>query len=87
MTENLLPHGDAFPEVAGFARVAPGACVVGDVRLGEEASVWYEAVLRGDTELTPRSEPAPTSRTAACCTPTPATRRPSARTAWSATRP
>ena len=41
MTENLLPHGDAFPEVAGFARVAPGAYVVGDVRLEEEASVWY----------------------------------------------
>jgi len=39
MTENLLPRGDAFPEVAGFARVAPGACVVGDVRLGKEASV------------------------------------------------
>jgi hypothetical protein len=87
MTENLLPHGYAFPEVAGSAWVAPRAVVVGDVRLGEEASVWYGAVLRGDTELTPRSEPAPTSRTAACCTPTPATvGRPSARTAWSATR-
>jgi carbonic anhydrase/acetyltransferase-like protein (isoleucine patch superfamily) len=24
--------------------------VVGDVRLGEESSVWYGAVLRGDTE-------------------------------------
>ena len=50
MSENLLPHGDAFPEVAGSAWVAPGACVVGDVRLGERASVWYGAVLRGDTE-------------------------------------
>ena len=35
MTENLLPHGDAFPEVAGSAWVAPGAYVGGDVRLGE----------------------------------------------------
>ena len=50
MTENLLPHGDAFPEVADSAWVAPGAYVVGDVRLGEESSVWYGAVLRGDTE-------------------------------------
>jgi carbonic anhydrase/acetyltransferase-like protein (isoleucine patch superfamily) len=50
MTENLLPHGDAVPEVADSAWVAPGAYVVGDVRLGEEASVWYGAVLRGDTE-------------------------------------
>jgi carbonic anhydrase/acetyltransferase-like protein (isoleucine patch superfamily) len=47
---NLLPHGDAFPRVAGSAWVAPGAIVIGDVRLGEESSVWYGAVLRGDTE-------------------------------------
>ncbi len=50
MMEKLLPHGDAFPEVAESAWVAPGAYVVGDVRLGDEASVWYGAVLRGDTE-------------------------------------
>jgi carbonic anhydrase/acetyltransferase-like protein (isoleucine patch superfamily) len=47
---NLLPHGDASPEVARSAWVAPGAYVVGDVNLGEESSVWYGAVLRGDTE-------------------------------------
>jgi carbonic anhydrase/acetyltransferase-like protein (isoleucine patch superfamily) len=47
---DLLPHGDASPEVAPSAWVAPGAYVVGDVYLGEESSVWYGAVLRGDTE-------------------------------------
>ena len=46
----LLPHGDRFPEVADSAWVAPGAVVVGAVRLGEDSSVWYGAVLRGDTE-------------------------------------
>jgi carbonic anhydrase/acetyltransferase-like protein (isoleucine patch superfamily) len=52
MTEigSLLPHGDKFPELSRFAWVAPGAYVVGDVRLAEESSVWYGAVLRGDTE-------------------------------------
>ncbi len=50
MAENLLPHGDAVPEVADSAWVAPGAYVVGAVQLGEESSVWYGAVLRGDTE-------------------------------------
>ncbi len=50
MSENLLPRGDTFPEVAESAWVAPGACVVGDVHLGEESSVWYGAVLRGDAE-------------------------------------
>ena len=50
VTGNLLPYGDAFPQVAGSAWVAPGAFVIGDVRLGDESSVWYGAVLRGDTE-------------------------------------
>lgn len=47
---SLLPHGEANPEVAPSAWVAPGAYVVGKVSLGEESSVWYGAVLRGDTE-------------------------------------
>jgi carbonic anhydrase/acetyltransferase-like protein (isoleucine patch superfamily) len=46
----LLPHGDAYPEIAPSAWVAPGAYVVGDVHLAVESSVWYGAVLRGDTE-------------------------------------
>ena len=52
MTERgtLLPYGDSYPEVASSAFVAPGAYVIGKVRLGEESSVWYGAVLRGDTE-------------------------------------
>ena len=36
------------PSIDPSAFVAPGAVVVGDVRLGPHASVWYNAVLRGD---------------------------------------
>lgn len=32
------------------AWVAPGAHLLGDVTLGEQVSVWYNAVLRGDQE-------------------------------------
>ena len=46
----LLALGDASPELAPSAFVAPGAFVIGKVTLGDEASVWYGAVLRGDTE-------------------------------------
>ena len=46
----MLPLGDKRPEVAESAFVAPGAYVIGAVYLGEESSVWYGAVLRGDTE-------------------------------------
>ena len=47
---SLIPYGDKCPEVADSAFVAPGAYVIGAVYLGEESSVWYGAVLRGDTE-------------------------------------
>lgn len=30
--------------------VAPGAWIIGDVTLGDEASVWFNAVVRGDRE-------------------------------------
>lgn len=36
------------PLIPVSAFVAPTAVLVGDVVLGEEASVWYGAVLRGD---------------------------------------
>lgn len=36
------------PRVAESAWVAPSATVRGDVTLGENASVWYQCVLRGD---------------------------------------
>lgn len=36
------------PRLADSAYIAQGAVVVGDVTLGEDSSVWYGAVLRGD---------------------------------------
>lgn len=38
------------PEIAPGAFVAPGATVIGDVRLLPESNVWFGAVLRGDIE-------------------------------------
>ena len=32
------------------AFIARGAIVLGDVRLGRDSSVWYNSVVRGDTE-------------------------------------
>lgn len=43
------PFAPARLEVHPTAFVAPGAVVVGDVRLGARASVWFNTVLRGDT--------------------------------------
>ena len=38
------------PQIDPTAFLAAGALVMGDVTLGPESSVWYGAVLRGDTE-------------------------------------
>jgi len=34
----------------GFYWIAPTACLIGDVTLGEDAGIWFGAVLRGDNE-------------------------------------
>ncbi len=41
---------DRVPRVHASAWVADSATVLGDVELGEDASVWFSAVLRGDTD-------------------------------------
>ncbi len=38
----------SLPLIGARVLVAPGAAVAGDVRLAEDVSVWYGAVLRGD---------------------------------------
>ena len=45
---SLLPFDGTMPEVAPGAFVAPGARLIGAVRIGEDASIWYNCVLRGD---------------------------------------
>ena len=44
----LLPHKGREPRLEGPCFVAPGAHLIGDVSLGVEASVWFNAVLRAD---------------------------------------
>jgi carbonic anhydrase/acetyltransferase-like protein (isoleucine patch superfamily) len=44
----LLPFDGVWPQVADDAFLAPGAVLVGNVRVGAASSVWFGAVLRGD---------------------------------------
>lgn len=46
----LLPYHGVWPTIADDAFIAPGAMLIGDVRVGQGASIWYNAVLRADTE-------------------------------------
>ena len=44
----LYALGDLSPQLGYRAWAAPSADLIGDVRLGFRASVWFGAVLRGD---------------------------------------
>ena len=45
----LLPYKDRRPAVGGGCFIAENAAVVGGVTLGEDASVWFGASVRGDS--------------------------------------
>ena len=42
--------GDRHPMLGRDVWIAPNATIIGDVRLGDNASVWWNAVLRGDND-------------------------------------
>lgn len=46
----IVPFNGSTPTVSGSAWAAPNATLIGDVTLGERASVFYGAVLRADSE-------------------------------------
>lgn len=46
MKQFLMPV--AKPQIHASAFIAEGAVVLGAVSIGEEASIWYQCVLRGD---------------------------------------
>ena len=48
MSGIVRPYRGIQPRLAGGVYLAPTAAVVGDVEIGEDSSVWYGAVLRGD---------------------------------------
>jgi len=57
MADVVIPQGPLYsldgvsPRVHATAFVAPTAAVIGDVEIGEGASIWFHCVLRGDTNL------------------------------------
>ena len=46
----IIDFQGSKPQVPATAWVAPGATLIGQVTLGEHASVFYTAVLRGDMD-------------------------------------
>jgi gamma-carbonic anhydrase len=48
LAERIRNFAAKCPTLASGAYVAPGAVLVGDVYVGEQASVWFQAAVRAD---------------------------------------
>jgi carbonic anhydrase/acetyltransferase-like protein (isoleucine patch superfamily) len=44
----LLPYNNLSPKIASSVFIAPNATIIGDVEIGEDASIWFNTVVRGD---------------------------------------
>ena len=45
---HIYPYRGIHPTIHASSFIAPTASVIGDVHVGEESSVWYGTVIRGD---------------------------------------
>jgi carbonic anhydrase/acetyltransferase-like protein (isoleucine patch superfamily) len=45
---SIVPFQGRAPKIHDSAFIAPGVRIIGDVEIGEDASIWYNCVLRGD---------------------------------------
>jgi len=46
----IVAYQGRVPRVADSAYIAPSADVIGEVEIGDNASIWFTCVLRGDIE-------------------------------------
>ncbi len=47
----ILPVKGVMPTFGNNCFIAPNATIVGDVQMGSECSIWFNAVLRGDVNF------------------------------------
>ncbi len=46
----IIPFDGKHPRIGRGVFIAPTATVIGDVSVGDGASIWYGTVVRGDTD-------------------------------------
>lgn len=44
----IIPYQNIYPKIHKSVLIAEGAFVIGDVEIGENSSIWYNTVIRGD---------------------------------------
>jgi carbonic anhydrase/acetyltransferase-like protein (isoleucine patch superfamily) len=48
---SVVPYHNIYPQLPDSVFLADGARIIGDVRMGENVSVWFNAVVRGDVHF------------------------------------
>ena len=48
----IYPYKDKYPIIADSAFIADYVTITGDVEIGEQSSVWFNSVIRGDVAPT-----------------------------------
>ena len=66
---NIRAFNGIVPRLGANAYVDADALVIGDVELGEDASIWPGAVVRGDVQRIRVGAPTSPWATPRCCTP------------------
>lgn len=46
----LIPFNEKEPSIHETVFVAPGAYLIGDVKVGKESTIWFNAVIRADED-------------------------------------
>ncbi|ASS93752.1 gamma carbonic anhydrase family protein [Peribacillus simplex] len=46
----IIPYNNKKPSIDDTAFVAPGAHLIGDISIGKDSTIWFNAVLRGDED-------------------------------------
>ena len=45
----IIPFGAVYPKIDPTAFIADNATIVGNVEIGPEANIWFQSIVRGDT--------------------------------------
>lgn len=51
MSPLIIPFGGHTPRISPTAFIAPNAVIIGNVEIGDDSSIWFNVVIRGDEDL------------------------------------
>lgn len=46
--KNIYKYLDMYPKISKNVFLAPGSKIIGDVKIGDGSSIWYNSIVRGD---------------------------------------